>query len=77
MDTQSWRFSGVATASDVVAAHAEPEFPDFAGALAASKHGCQTSEDFTYFIVGAATRAPPEDPVPAHRHHRGRDDVHW
>lgn len=61
-------YQGVASASEVIEAHAGSEFPDdqarvalfwfYVGAMAAGEHGCETAEDFTPFILGAQTRAP-------------------
>lgn len=64
-------YQGVASADEVRTAHADLEFPDFdtrirvfwfyVGVLAGGKHGCESEEDFTNFVSGAATRAPRDD----------------
>lgn len=66
-------YQGVATASEVLKAHEDTEFPDhqtrlsyfffYAGAMAVDEHHCHTSEDFSNFLLGLATRVPqpPEE----------------
>lgn len=69
LDARTTRFyQGVATGSRVRKAHSVIDFYDdrarlalfyfYAGALAASEHGCRTNEDFEPFLLGLATRAP-------------------
>lgn len=64
-------YQGVASASEVIEAHKDVDFPDFqtrdrmfwfyVGVMAAGEHGCRTESELTNFVRGAALRAPSED----------------
>lgn len=63
-------YQGVASATEVMKAHKDVDFPDFqtrdrmfwfyVGVMAAGEHGCRTESDLTNFVQGVATRAPSE-----------------
>ncbi len=64
-------YQGVAAGNRVREEHDSIPFPDhesrvrfywfYCGALAAGEYGCQESDEFSNFVLGAATRAPQED----------------
>jgi hypothetical protein len=79
LDNKTQRFyQGAAAGAKVQTEHAEVKWPDHAvrvqtywfyvGALAVGEHGCKTSEDFTHFLLGAATRAPRDESDPCDEH---------
>lgn len=71
LDPHTVKFhQGAAAASRVIEAHSDTEFPTFGsrlsafwfyvGALAAGEYGCESSDEFGAFMLGAATRKPEE-----------------
>lgn len=85
MDNTTKRFyQGVAAAARVREAHASTLhatrqaksdlFWFYVGALASGEYGCESSEDFTGFILGANTRAPANDYFECN--HLGECDPH-